>query len=246
MSFSNHSSYFFSFYKPKAIIVLVFLMFIFSCSDSSREEFDKTFNATFRTSLVTNCSQSNNMKATEDICNCIADDMLENLSKWELLNINNAKKYMETVATEKCVEKYKHTTNAEKSIEPDFDTGYMLGSLSSAQIEVQKAYLDLQIVNDESFRYKNKSSLKKLRITDLNIALSSIYTYKEQIPDNLNWPDGFEELLTANSEKMKIFYKKLKVERIENDWIDEDPENEKRINEILDIYIEYGNPYKLK
>lgn len=246
MSFSKYRTYLFSFYKTKAIILLVFLMFIFSCSDSSREEFDKTFNATFRTSLVTNCSQSNNMKATEDICNCIADDMLENLSKRELLNINNAKKYMETVATEKCVEKHKHTTNAEKSIEADFDTGYMLGSLSSAEIAVQKAFLDLQIVNDESFQYKNKSSVKKLRITELNTALSSIYIYKQQIPDNLNLPDGFKELLTSNSESRKIFYKKLKDKRIENDWIDEDPENENRINEILDIYIEYGNPYRLK
>lgn len=141
---------------------------------------------------------------------------------------------------------FESSLRAEEKIEPDFNTGYFLAEISTGEINLLSIYGDLDFASHESFKHKYKSSHLKRKITQLNNQLLLIYLYKDQIPKNIGWPPEFLEILIDGNYTRKKLYKKIKQKRIENNWIDEDTEDEKKINEVLDLYIEYGNPFKLK
>ena len=141
---------------------------------------------------------------------------------------------------------FESSLRAESKIDPDFNTGYFFGQIEAIEINILVTYGDLDFTLNKSFQHKFKSSHVKRKISQLNGELLSVYIFKEQIPKNLSWPEELKVIIIEGNDTRKKMYKIIKQKRIENNWIDEDPEYEKRISEMLDIYIEYGNPYKLK
>jgi len=136
--------------------------------------------------------------------------------------------------------------SAEERIKPDFNTGYFFGQIEAIEVNILGTYNDLNYLNNKSFQHESKRIFKKHKIGQLNGELLTIYLMKEHIPTNLDWSNELKMIIIEGNDTRKKIYKEIKQKRIENNWINEDPKDEKKIGEMLDIYIEYGNPYKLK
>ncbi len=143
------------------------------------------------------------------------------------------------------------STNNEEKVETNYNqgfyTGFSFGSISSNELQILKIWHELKYheCNDEKSN-KNKCWGKDFKISDLNSKLISIYIYKNDIPEDFKIPENVRKHEISSSENKKKLYLRLKKERIQNGWVDKDPEQEKVINEILDLYVEYGNPFKIK
>ena len=136
--------------------------------------------------------------------------------------------------------------HAGEKVQPDFHIGFYFGSIDQMEINILQTYGDLEFMLNKNFQHPYKSSHVKRKITELNILLLGIYQYKDYIPINLNWPTDIHEIIIEGNDTRKKIYRNIKEQRIVNNWIDEDVEDENKINEVLDLYIEYGNPFKLK
>lgn len=90
----------------KKIMVLSMLFFV-SCSDSFMDEFNKSyeenFRKSFRNSFIKSCTTKN---ISKEVCSCIADDTLENLSVQEIKDVDIATEYVKRVSKEKCITKF--------------------------------------------------------------------------------------------------------------------------------------------
>lgn len=134
--------------------------------------------------------------------------------------------------------------SAEEETVSDFQIGYSASQISSNEMFITRAYSNIKILECENFENK------EIRINGerafISAMLLSTFINKNIIPEDYQFSQQMKDLIIPYSEHKKDSYLEIKNDRKDNGWTDENPEIEKKINEVLDLYIEYGNPYKLK
>ena len=80
----------------------------------------------------------------------------------------------------------------------------------------------------------------------INTSLISLYKLNKEIHNNLLWPENIKDKILINNFTYKEIFENIRIQRTENNWTWNDEIQEEEINQILDLYIAYGNPYRLK
>ena len=140
-----------------------------------------------------------------------------------------------------------HQENSEQDNQPNFYTGIIVQSISSWETQLLFDKTNLLIYQENCKECWEKTPwIKEHYIKSLNGSLLILDTWKNVIPDDFQWPDEYLKEISKGFDTRKKLYKKIKEDRVEYGWTSNDPKEEESINQILDIYIKYGNPYKLK
>lgn len=95
----------------RKILVIVSVLLIggmaygVSQSDGFKESYKKSFKISFKKSFLVNCIGSDKSQKMADVCNCIADESLNQLTIKELNNKDYAQKYIKEHIMPQCIEK---------------------------------------------------------------------------------------------------------------------------------------------
>lgn len=89
------------------ILIILFFVGLFigsknTTKESFKEGFDETFKKSFRKNFVFSCIGKEKSQEIIDLCNCSADEALNQLTVRELQNVFSARKFIQEQILPKC------------------------------------------------------------------------------------------------------------------------------------------------
>ncbi|MEE9219895.1 MAG: hypothetical protein V3U98_12585 [Acidobacteriota bacterium] len=117
-----------------------------------------------------------------------------------------------------------------------FMKGYSAGMVEVYESQITNAYIGLRLLKDMD----EAKAYRKILVSSMNTALFSLWHVADEVTIR---PEMLKILAGIKSANFKGFFEKLKGLRNQNNWLMDEPEQEKKVQWVLDQYIEYGNIY---
>lgn len=94
----------------KVFIIITLTFIINGCDGSASNDFkkayekayDESFRISFKSSFVDSCAKNHDKEQFNNICSCMADDLLSNLSSSELADMDKIKERLSQSSIKKC------------------------------------------------------------------------------------------------------------------------------------------------
>lgn len=97
--------------KIVAIVSALLIVAIFSAISQSKgfkDSYNKSFKISFKRNFLVNCIGSDKSPKMAELCNCIADESLKQLTVKELSDQDRAQKYIDEHIVPQCIENNGH------------------------------------------------------------------------------------------------------------------------------------------
>ena len=121
-----------------------------------------------------------------------------------------------------------------------FSSGLNAGLAEAAQGQAASSYMGLELL--DKVHDKNAEIYKKTLISNMNSSLYSLSFFDHEVKVR---PMYWKVLVRLNEPTYKKFFQKLRDQRKVHNWLSNDPNIENKIQQVIERYILYGNPYAM-
>ena len=115
-----------------------------------------------------------------------------------------------------------------------FMSGYSAGMVAMYESQISDAFLGWSVLKD----VKGTAPYRKMLAGQMNTALVALAHAVGEVKQK---PEMLKLLERMASADRKEFYQKLKDARQQNGWLLTNPENEQKVQWVIDQHLQYGN-----
>ena len=123
-----------------------------------------------------------------------------------------------------------------ENVDAVFMSGYSAGMVAMYESQISDAFLGWSVLKD----VKGTAPYRKMLAGQMNTALVALAHAVGEVKQK---PEMLKLLERMASADRKEFYQKLKDARQQNGWLLTNPENEQKVQWVIDQHLQYGNVY---
>lgn len=89
-------------YRTIGILCIGLLAGCDNVIEETKKSFNDSFRENYKTSFIDSCTESSGDERFRDVCTCVADDLLSQLSVTDLMDTEKTREHVEKVSMQKC------------------------------------------------------------------------------------------------------------------------------------------------